>query len=75
MYRWTSWSGSYALSLPDQTKMSAVEKAIGIILVLTVVIFYLIFVKLDILYGASLELFVLQDKLVKQLLVHYVIKL
>ena len=75
MYRWTSWSGSYALSLPDQTKMSAVEKAIGIILVLTVVIFHLIFVKVDILHGVSLELFVLQDKLVKPLLVHYVIKL
>ena len=75
MYRWTSWSGSYALSLPDQTKMSAVEKAIGIILVLTVVIFHLIFVKLDILHSVSLELFVLQNKLVKPLLVHNVIKL
>ena len=55
--------------------MSAVEKAIGIILVLTVVIFHLIFVKLDILHSVSLELFVLQDKLVKPLLVYYVMKL
>ena len=45
------------------------------ILVLTVVIFHLIFVKVDILHVVSLELFVLQDKLVKPLLVHYVIKL
>ena len=55
--------------------MSAVVKAIGIILVLTVVIFHLIFVKLDILHGVSLELFVLQDELVKPLLVYYVMKL
>ena len=47
----------------------------GIILVLTVVIFHLIFVKLDILHSVSLELFVLQDKLVKPLLVHYVMKI
>ena len=42
---------------------------------LTVVIFHLIFVKLDILHSVSLELFVLQAELVKPLLVPYVIKL